>query len=106
MPIYGYQCAQCGHELEIMQRMSDSPLTDCPACSGKLSKLLYPVGVQFKGAGFYSTDYKGGGKESKTTESTSSEAKSDSGDKPKTEAKSEPAATTSTPAASSSSDAK
>jgi putative FmdB family regulatory protein len=61
MPIYGYRCSQCGHELEVLQSMSDEPLRVCPECSGSLRKLLYPVGVQFKGSGFYTTDYKNGG---------------------------------------------
>ena len=58
MPIYGYRCSQCGHELEVFQSMSDQPLRVCPECSGALRKLLYPVGVHFKGSGFYTTDYK------------------------------------------------
>jgi putative FmdB family regulatory protein len=62
MPIYGYRCGQCGHELEVLQSMSDPPLRACPECGGALSKMLYPVGVHFKGSGFYSTDYgKNGG---------------------------------------------
>ena len=63
MPIYGYRCTQCGHELEAFQNMSDPPMRVCPECMGPLQKMLYPVGVVFKGSGFYSTDYnKGGGK--------------------------------------------
>ena len=58
MPIYGYRCTSCGHELEVLQSMRDAPLTVCEACGGRLQKKLYPVGVQFKGSGFYSTDYK------------------------------------------------
>lgn len=58
MPIYGYRCASCGHEIEVLQSMRDAPLTVCEACGGRLEKKLYPVGVQFKGTGFYSTDYK------------------------------------------------
>lgn len=58
MPIYGYRCTNCGHELEVLQSMRDAPLTVCEACGGPLQKKLYPVGVQFKGSGFYSTDYK------------------------------------------------
>ena len=58
MPIYGYECTQCGHQLEVLQSVSDAPLQSCPECMGPLRKLLYPVGVIFKGSGFYSTDYK------------------------------------------------
>jgi putative FmdB family regulatory protein len=61
MPIYGYRCTNCGHELEVLQSMSDAPLTVCDACGGRLEKKLYPVGVHFKGTGFYSTDYKRSG---------------------------------------------
>src|SRR6266536_1060007 len=61
MPIYGYRCNQCDHEFEVHQSMSAEPLRVCPECGGALRKLLYPVGVQFKGSGFYSTDYKRGG---------------------------------------------
>ena len=64
MPTYGYRCSNCGHEFEIHQRMSDQPLTACPKCQGKLTKILYPVGISFKGSGFYTTDYKDAGKSS------------------------------------------
>src|SRR2546421_12525008 len=64
MPIYGYRCDECGHELEVFQSMSDAPLKTCPVCSGPLRKMLYPVGVQFKGSGFYTTDYRDGGSQS------------------------------------------
>jgi putative FmdB family regulatory protein len=60
MPTYGYRCSACGHEFEIVQRITDKPLTSCPKCGGKLSKMLYPVGISFKGSGFYTTDYKSG----------------------------------------------
>ena len=56
--------------------MSDAPLKDCPECGGELRKLLYPVGVQFKGSGFYSTDYRSASEKSKAS-SGSSEAKSE-----------------------------
>jgi putative FmdB family regulatory protein len=78
MPIYGYHCARCSHEFEVRQSMSDAPLKDCPQCGGELSKLLYPVGVQFKGSGFYTTDYKGSGSEASKTSVKESEEKSKS----------------------------
>ncbi len=62
MPTYGYRCSDCGHQFEIQQRMSDEPLKVCPKCQGKLTKILYPAGVIFKGSGFYTTDYKGSDK--------------------------------------------
>jgi putative FmdB family regulatory protein len=81
MPIYGYRCDECGHELEVFQSMSDAPLKSCPVCGGLLRKLLYPVGVQFKGSGFYTTDYRNGGSRSgsKSSDGSSgSEGKSES----------------------------
>ncbi|HSS94582.1 MAG TPA: FmdB family zinc ribbon protein, partial [Candidatus Dormibacteraeota bacterium] len=51
MPTYGYRCSNCGHEFEIQQRMSDKALETCPKCQGKLRKILYPVGISFKGSG-------------------------------------------------------
>jgi putative FmdB family regulatory protein len=86
MPTYGYRCSSCGHQFEIHQRMTDAPLEACPKCQGKLTKILYPTGVIFKGSGFYSTDYKASGKsESSNGSSPSPETKSDA----KTEAKPE-----------------
>ncbi|HUF20870.1 MAG TPA: zinc ribbon domain-containing protein [Burkholderiales bacterium] len=61
MPIYEYRCAACGHEQEVLQKMSDAPLSDCPAC-GKpaMSKLISAAGFQLKGTGWYATDFKAG----------------------------------------------
>jgi putative FmdB family regulatory protein len=56
MPTYQYRCTECGEELEVVQKFSDDPLTECPACQGRLRKLFSPVGVVFKGSGFYKTD--------------------------------------------------
>jgi len=58
MPTYGYRCRSCGHEFEILQKISDSALKTCPKCSGELDKMVYAAGVIFKGSGYYSTDYK------------------------------------------------
>jgi len=86
MPIYGYRCSNCGHQFEIQQRMTDEPLKVCPKCQGKLTKILYPAGVIFKGSGFYTTDYKGSGsKAAGNGSSSTTETKSE----PKPEAKSE-----------------
>jgi putative FmdB family regulatory protein len=87
VPIYGYRCSSCGHEFEIQQRMSAEPLKVCPKCQGKLTKMLYPAGVIFKGSGFYSTDYKGSSKSSEN--GSSSETKSDAKTETKTESKPE-----------------
>ena len=90
MPIYGYRCSNCGHEFEIQQRMSDEPLKACPKCQGKLTKMLYPTGVIFKGSGFYSTDYKASGKPASSNGSESgSEGKSETKPESKPESKPE-----------------
>lgn len=61
MPIYEYRCANCGHELEAMQKISAAPLTDCPACpAGQLRKKISPVAFRLKGSGWYETDFKSG----------------------------------------------
>jgi putative FmdB family regulatory protein len=56
MPIYEYKCEN-GHVFDVMQRMSDDPLTACVDCGATVRKVLHPVGISFKGSGFYSTDY-------------------------------------------------
>jgi putative FmdB family regulatory protein len=56
VPTYQYACTACGERLEVVQRFSDEPLTVCPACAGRLRKVFSPVGVVFKGSGFYKTD--------------------------------------------------
>ena len=61
MPIYEYRCEACGHEHEAMQKMADSPLTDCPECSEPaLVKRVSAAGFRLKGSGWYQTDFKGG----------------------------------------------
>ena len=56
MPTYQYHCRACGHDLEAVQRFHDAPLTVCPRCEGRLRKVYSPVGIVFKGSGFYATD--------------------------------------------------
>ncbi len=61
MPIYAYRCDQCGFEKDILQKMSDPPLTTCPECGAdNFSKQLTAAGFQLKGSGWYQTDFKGG----------------------------------------------
>ena len=62
MPTYQYRCTECGHDLEAVQKFSDSALTECPNCSGQLRKVFNAVGVVFKGSGFYRTDNRVGAK--------------------------------------------
>jgi len=62
MPIYAYKCDACGHAKDVLQKMSDTPLTDCPACGApQFNKQLTAPGFQLKGTGWYATDFKGGG---------------------------------------------
>jgi putative FmdB family regulatory protein len=98
VPIYEYRCAN-GHEFEVVQRMTDDPVTECEVCGEPVSRVFSPVAVHYKGSGFYTTDYArkgksgggdGGKGESKSDSSgdssTSDASKSDSkgsGDKPK-----------------------
>jgi putative FmdB family regulatory protein len=56
VPTYQYTCTECGEPLETLQKFSDEPLTVCPACGGRLRKVFSPVGIVFKGSGFYRTD--------------------------------------------------
>jgi len=61
MPIYEYKCTHCGHKKEVLQKLSDPPLRECPACGkAALSKLISAAGFQLKGSGWYATDFKGG----------------------------------------------
>jgi putative FmdB family regulatory protein len=61
MPIYEYECQACGHRQEVIQKMSDDPLVDCPACQKpELKKLLSAPAFRLKGGGWYETDFKGG----------------------------------------------
>lgn len=56
MPIYLYECNSCGLRFERLQRMSEDALTECPECDGHVHRVIQPVGVIFKGSGFYITD--------------------------------------------------
>ncbi|WP_454719990.1 MULTISPECIES: FmdB family zinc ribbon protein [Cupriavidus] len=62
MPIYAYRCDACGHGRDVLQKMSDAPLTDCPSCgaAGTFKKQLTAAGFQLKGSGWYVTDFRGG----------------------------------------------
>ena len=75
MPTYQYACTACDHEFEVVQAFTDSSLTECPQCGGKLRKLFGAVGVVFKGDGFYRTDSR---KKPETASSSSSTKSTDS----------------------------
>ena len=103
MPIYEYRCKACGHQEEFLQRASEPPLTECPAC-GKpaLQKQLSAAGFQLKGSGWYATDFKGSGKkpvEKKAEPKT--EAKTEVKSETKSETKSAETKTESKPASTS-----
>jgi putative FmdB family regulatory protein len=81
MPTYEYACTSCGERTEAKQSFDDPPLEDCPHCGGKLRKLFSPVGIVFKGSGFYSTDAKGSSKSSGSSDkSDKSDTSSSKGD--------------------------
>ena len=80
MPIYEYRCER-GHTFEVMQRMTDDPLTSCSTCEAPVQRVFHPVAVHFKGSGFYNTDYgkkKGGGTSSSSSETGSKDSSSGS----------------------------
>jgi putative FmdB family regulatory protein len=96
MPIYEYLCSTCNERHEIIQRISDAPLTHCPKCGGEMRKLISSPAIQFKGSGFYKTDYASapaGAPQHKSASSSdpapAGEAKSDSKSETKSETKSE-----------------
>ncbi len=60
MPIYEYRCSQCGNVHEVMQKFSDKPLTRCPDCRGRMTKMISNCAFHLKGSGWYVTDYKKG----------------------------------------------
>lgn len=93
MPIYEYACTACGERTEAKQSFDDPPLEDCQQCGGKLRKLFSPVGIVFKGSGFYSTDAKGTKASDSSEKSSDSAGKTDAkGTKTETKTESKPAA--------------
>jgi len=92
VPTYQYACTECGDQSEVVQRFSDDPLTVCGACGGRLRKVFSPVGIVFKGSGFYRTDSRagavsGGSSNGKSGESSDG-SKSESGAKAESDSKS------------------
>jgi len=84
LPTYEYRCVSCEHQFERFQRMSDDPVKECEVCGEPVRRLLFPVAIQFKGSGFYTTDYakkstiSAGGSRSESSSCSSSEASSTS----------------------------
>ena len=85
MPVYGYRCSR-GHHFEIQQRITEPPLTQCPECGAPVTRVFYPVGIIFKGGGFYKTDSRGASSDGSITPA----------DGPKTETKAAPETKTKT----------
>ncbi|UOD50442.1 FmdB family zinc ribbon protein [Orrella daihaiensis] len=103
MPIYAYRCSNCGHEQDVLQKMSDAPLTQCPACGqSTYAKQVTAAGFQLKGSGWYVTDFRNNGaksgastgKTAQTAESASDSSSSSSSDASSTSPASTPAAST------------
>ena len=86
MPIYEYACTACGERTEAKQSFTDPPLEECPVCGGKLRKLYSPVGIVFKGSGFYATD----SKKKSESKSSGSSSKSEKTEKKSTSSESKP----------------
>jgi len=94
MPIYEYRCDKCRKIVEVMQKFTDKPLSRCPSCGGRVSRLISNCSFQLKGSGWYVTDYKKGdaglkdkGKDEKKTEAPKSETKESKTEVPKNGAK-------------------
>ncbi len=87
MPTYSYLCDSCGHDFEIVQRFAEDPLTECPECGSRIRRVIQPVGVVFKGSGWYINDSRpksssdGSESPSKTESSPDKPAKSEKSDK-------------------------
>lgn len=111
MPIYAYKCGSCGHAKDVLQKISDAPLTVCPACGAEaFSKQVTAAGFQLKGSGWYVTDFRGGSggssapaTEAKSESKTESSASASGGDAPKKEASSASATSAGTASGTSSS---
>ena len=80
MPIYAYQCGSCGHAKDVLQKISDAPLTVCPSCGAdQFAKQLTAAGFQLKGSGWYATDFRGGNKAAAPAAASSESKGADAG---------------------------
>ena len=81
MPIYAYKCASCGHAKDVLQKVSDPALTDCPECGkATFAKQLTAAGFQLKGSGWYATDFKGSASSAPAASSSDSQSESSGSD--------------------------
>jgi len=85
MPVYGYRCTR-GHHFEVQQRITEPPLTQCPECGAPVTRVFYPVGIIFKGGGFYKTDSRGSSSDGSITPAETPKADSKPGGKADTKA--------------------
>src|SRR5436309_15767039 len=90
MPTYEYACKSCGHHLEVVQSFKDEPLRICPNCDGELRKVFSPIGITFKGSGFYKTDSRSSSKSSSSSSEGSGSSSSASSESKSESSKSEP----------------
>jgi putative FmdB family regulatory protein len=101
MPIYEYRCEK-GHAFEVIQRMSDDPVTKCDVCGAPVQRVFHPIAVHFKGSGFYNTDYGkqkragGGGGDESSSSSNNDDGKKKKDDAPKKKETPAPSASSST----------
>lgn len=104
MPLYEYECQACGTRFERLQHIHDEPVKVCPECGGQVRRLIHPVGIIFKGSGFYVTDNRAksstSGKTTDTSTGKSEQSASEPKNESKGESKSEPKGETSTAASS------
>ena len=97
MPVYGYRCSR-GHHFEVQQRITEPPLTQCPECGAPVTRVFYPVGIIFKGGGFYKTDSRSAGSDGSITRADGAKPEADTKPKTDTKAKTAPDAGSSTAA--------
>ena len=98
MPVYGYRCTN-GHQFEVQQRITEAPLTKCPECGAPVTRVFYPVGIIFKGGGFYKTDSRGSSSDGSITPTDAPKVDAKPDGKADTKAKSAPDSSSPTPSA-------
>ena len=99
MPIYAYKCGACGHAKDVLQKLSDAPLTECPACGASaFSKQVTAAGFQLKGSGWYATDFRGGNTAAPAAEGAKTDGVPKTGDAKSGDTKSSDAAKSDSPA--------
>src|SRR6202165_5588701 len=96
MPVYGYRCTN-GHHFEVQQRITEPPLTVCPQCGAPVTRVFYPVGIIFKGGGFYKTDSRGASSDGSITPAEAPKTDTKPDGKADTKAKTAPESGSSTP---------